>query len=430
MPSRSICLAAGLGLLATSTALGQPSESEPVAVRTVAVVAESVRRTTTQPATLHAYHQAEIAARVGGYVKEILVDIGDEVAAGATLATIDAPELTQQLAVAQAMAASANAHVVRCKAEVRLAKARLDDAQSGVAEAESRIAASEAASQTAEAELGRTRQMVEQRSVQQRLLDEAQGRRDEAVANVEAARAVVSKARSRVGVAKAGVASAEADQKAAEAAVEVALARCKEAEVQLGFCRIRAPFDGVVTRRDIDPGDLAQAGRGAGDAPLFVMTQIDRVRVRTSVPEADAALVEVGDNALIQLATPGMAPVAGKVSRMSRALDPSTRTMQVEIEVANEERTLLPGMYGEATIVLHENPDALTLPASAVRFSEAGESYVYALDSDDKVTVVPIQIGADSGTRLEIVSPLVAGQRVVDAHLRRLTEGERVRVVD
>ena len=203
-----------------------------------------------------------------------------------------------------------------------------------------------------------------------------------------------------------------------------------EAGVMVEYCRLVAPFDGVITRRGVDPGDLVRhAGGEQAAGPLFVVTRTDRVRIRTTVPEAEAPLVDVGDPVTVALSSRALPPVKATVTRTSGNLDPSTRTMTVEIETENRRGKLLPGMYGEATILLHESADAVTLPASAVRFSETGGSFVYVVDRG-KVAVVDVELGSDSGQRLEILSPLTAGQKVIDAHLRRFRDGDVVKLLD
>lgn len=415
---------------AAESSAAEPLAAEPVAVTVVAVQQETIRRTTTQPATVHAYFTAEIDARVSGYAKAVKADIGDRVARGDVLVEIDVPELEMKTAVARASVDSAAAKARRADAQVILAEANRADAEASVGEAAARIAAARAELTAAEAEYARTKQMVETGSLQERLLDESTQRRDAARANVEAAEAVVVKARSRVDVAAAAVEAARAEAAAAAATTRVAHARLDEARVMLGFARVAAPFDGVVTHRSVDPGDLVRAATDAPHAPLFVVKQIDRTRIRTSVPELDAPLVDVGDEVVVKLSSAALAPVRGKVTRTGGSLDPSTRTMTVEVEADNAGGKLLPGMYGEATIVLHENAGARTLPASAVRFSETGDSFVYAVDESGAVEVVPVVLGYDDGTRIEVLSPLAAGRRVVDAHLKRFRDGDRVRVLE
>jgi HlyD family secretion protein len=406
-----------------------PHEAVPVK----AAVAESttLRHTTRQPATVHAYHSADMYARVTGYVKETPVDIGDRVKAGQPLAVVDVPEMDKQLLVAQAHIARAEAEKKQAEANARLAAANLENAEAGVAEAEALQTAAKAQAAASQAELERTESMVSRQAVQQKLLDEARQRSDAAAAEVEGAAAGVTMAQSRVAVAEASQGAAEAQVVAADAAIRVAKAERDELQAMLDYATLRAPFDGIVTNRGIDPGDLVRAGEESRKGgPLFVVTQTDKVRIRAALPEADAPLVDIGDAATVELAARGLPKVTGKVVRTSGSLDPNTRTLTVEIEAANRDGKLLPGMYGEATITLVEKPDAVTLPATAVRFDGVGKSYVYAIDDDLSVRLIDVEVGYDNGTTLEILANVPAGQRVIDAHLQRFQNGDKVRIVD
>lgn len=408
------------------------AETESVAVKAVVAEQTTLRRTTTQPATVHALYTANIYAKVSGYIRETAVDIGDKVKRGDVLAVIDVPELESQLAVSDARVLRYKAQQTRATAGLALAQANLQDAKAGIAEVESQIAAAEARLVAADSEHRRTEKMVSQQVVQEKLLDESLERREAAKADVEAARAALTKFEARVEVAKASVAAAEAEVQAADAETDVAKAEREETQVMLEYATLRAPFDGVVTHRGVDPGDLVRAAGGTGSSsePHFTVAHVDKVRVRTIVPEADATFVDVGDAVSIHLASAGLPAVEGYVTRTSGSLDPSTRTMTVEIELDNPKGRLLPGMYGEATITLVEKPDAVVLPASAVRFSETGESFVYVIGEGDTVKVVDVSLGYDDGERIEIASSLSAGQRVIDAHLKRFKNGDRIRVVN
>jgi len=153
-------------------------------------------------------------------------------------------------------------------------------------------------------------------------------------------------------------------------------------------------------------------------------------RVHIPIPEADAALVSEGDT--VTLSFPSFSaeePITHPVTRLSRELDPSTRTMLVEVEVDNVTGKLLPGMFGQATISLSNKIAANMLPARAVRFDESGEAYVYVVGENDKVSVVNVTTGIDDGHSIQILTGLQSGQQVVDAHLKRFTDEQKVTVL-
>ncbi|MCP4510030.1 MAG: efflux RND transporter periplasmic adaptor subunit, partial [Fuerstiella sp.] len=181
------------------------------------------------------------------------------------------------------------------------------------------------------------------------------------------------------------------------------------------YATLTAPFNGLVTKRNVSPGDLVSE-RSSG-APLFVVSQIDKVRIHISVPENDAAYVDRGDSiSLVFPSFPAEEAMTVTVTRSTGSLDPGTRTMLVEAEVANTDGRLLPGMFGQASITLSTKVASNMLPARAVRFDESGNAYVYVVSGED-VSVVPVTTGIDDGKTIEIVAGLEPGQTVIDAHL-------------
>lgn len=409
----------------------EPAPSRPVPVRTVAVMQQDVKQTSTQPATVEPYYTAEIRARISGYVHEIKADIGDFVEAGAPLAVIEVPELEKQKETLQARLVRLKAEEKRATAGVSLAEANVTAAEALVEEAKSKLQSSDALLAAAEAEFKRVNDLVERRTLENRLLDEARKKRDAELANKQSVQSSVHSADANVLVAEAQKESAEADLAAAQAETSIAQKQLEELDVRLGFAELKAPFPGVVTARSVDPGDLVQEGTAGGHhgQPLFVVSQIDKVRVQTLIPEADAAFVNTGDSMTLTFPSFSGEQLTAKVSRLAQSLDMSTRTMLVEAEFENKDRKLLPGMFGQATVALATKTASNVLPARAIRFDENGKAYVYVVGTDDKVTVVDVSTGIDDGISIEILQGLESGQRVVDAHLQRLTTGQVVTVL-
>jgi RND family efflux transporter MFP subunit len=201
--------------------------------------------------------------------------------------------------------------------------------------------------------------------------------------------------------AKAGLLKAQADQAAAEAQVGVAKADRDYARTMLGYARLPAPFDGVVTRRNVNEGDFVQpAGTGPKGQPLYVVQQIDPVRVFVNVPGAEAQWLEDGDPVSFRLQGAGGEPFTGKVTRTARSLDPQARTLRTEVDVPNPKGKLLPGMYVQATITVR-HPDVWTLPASAV-LTEGEETFCYRVEGG-KAVRTPLQVGLRGGGLVEVV---------------------------
>ena len=224
---------------------------------------------------------------------------------------------------------------------------------------------------------------------------------------------------------------AQADLDVAKAITDVARRELDELDELIKYAQLTAPFDGVVTQRYVDPGDLVrdtQIGFSKDEPPLFVITKLDKVRVRVHVPERDAPLATVGDVAKIWLqALPGEV-FESEISRMAGVLDEQTRTMLIEIDLPNPDGRLRPGMFGQASITLAPPGDTLTLPANAVHYDEQGNSYVYVVSTSNQVVIAEVQTGLDNGEHIEIIAGLNGNERIVGPLLRRLKPGQTVNV--
>jgi HlyD family secretion protein len=420
------------GCASDATATPKREQAKAIPVKTVSVTETAVERTTTQPATVHPYYRAEIRAKVSGYVREIKADIGDYVEADAVLAVIDVPEMGKQRQVTEARIARYESEESRAEAGVQLAQANVRSAKAKLEQSKSELSRAEASLAAMEAEFDRTQDLVQRQSLERRMLDEARKKRDSELANKQAMESAIHSAEADVAVAEARLTSAKADLRAAQAETSIARKELEEFDVLIAYATLKAPFAGIVTERSVDPGNLVREGSEVGRGePLFVVSQIDMVRVQTPVPEADAAHVSRGDAVTLSFPSfPAEEHMIGAVTRVSGNLDPSTRTMLVEAEMANPDRKLIPGMFGQASISLSSKVAANMLPARAIRFDESGQAFVYAVDGNNIVSVVPVTTGLDNGHSIEVRSGVEPGQRVVDAHLKRLTDGQQVAPLD
>lgn len=401
------------------------------AVKTVAVTQTEIRPSTVQPASVHAFYEAQIHANASGFVGTIGFDIGDPVRRGDVLATIEVPEMLKRSEVIRARINRLKAEENRAAAGVDLARAQVTAAEAKLAETKSQKATADASLAAAEAEFKRTEDLVSRGSLQDRMLDEVRERRDSRRAAREAVTSLIKSAEANVVVAQAQASAAIADKQAAEADTEISRRELEELQVMIDYASVKAPFDGVVTLRNVDPGDLVGAeGDVATRRPMFVVSQLDKVRVQIPVPETDAARIRSGDQVTLTFPSYRDEPsiVAG-VTRTSESLDPSTRTMLVEVELDNADRKLLPGMFGQAKIESAQNVAANLLPARAIRFDAEGKAYVYLVQADQSVAVTPVETGIDDGSSIQITGGIGSDAVVIDAHLKRFTDGEKVAVV-
>lgn len=404
-----------------------PEKAADVRVKTVSAITTDVDKKTFQPATVLAYYETEIRCKVSGFVAELNVDMGDFVKKGDPLAVLDIPELRKKRLTLEAQIELLVAQEEGAASGVDLAEASVQSAKAQLEQAKSELGSVQASLAAAEAEFDRTSDLVQRGSLQNRILDEVRKKRDSATAGLGAIKSAVVSAEAEVAVAVASKAAAAAKLRSAEAETKVGRGELDELLVLIEYAILKAPFDGVITERNVNLGDLVDGQLNAGSDPLFVLSQIDKVRIHIPVPEMDAPFVQRGDSVNIRFPSFASEPaLAASVSRIAESLDPKTRTMIVEAEVENTDGKWLPGMFGEASIDLETKVAVNMLPSRAVRFDESGQAYVYLVSEDNTVQVTTVTTGLDTGNEIEILTGMVAGQRVIDGHLKRFTDGQRV----
>ncbi len=180
-----------------------------------------------------------------------------------------------------------------------------------------------------------------------------------------------------------------------------------EARVNVEYGQIKAPYNGVITQRNVSPGDYLEPGGGTNGRPLFVLEQIDPVRVFVGVPELASYFVHDQDTALIRFqAIPGVTR-EGKVVRSGFSLNPSTRTLQAEIDLPNSDNHLHPGWYVTVTIAI-DRKQVWALPSNAINF-QGGQDYFVYLQIDGKPVRTPVIVGPSDDTHTEVIKKYVPG---------------------
>jgi RND family efflux transporter MFP subunit len=215
--------------------------------------------------------------------------------------------------------------------------------------------------------------------------------------------------------------SADAQARANLAAADANVERLRQTE---SFKRIVAPFAGVITRRNVDVGDLIDAG-GAGRA-LFLLAQTDPLRVYVSVPQAYAQLVKPGQEVIVTQAELAGQTFNGKVARTAASIDAATRTMQVEISLPNREGALLPGAYVTVALPLQASR-TLVIPTNALMFRGDG-TRVAVVDAAGTVNLRPVKIGRNFGNTVELLEGAAASDRLVLNPPDSLAEGDKIAV--
>ncbi|MBV9181043.1 MAG: efflux RND transporter periplasmic adaptor subunit [Acidobacteria bacterium] len=229
------------------------------------------------------------------------------------------------------------------------------------------------------------------------------------------------------------VAQQETDERSSgyaqsQAALASATANVRRLEQLEAFKHVYAPFSGVLTRRNTDIGALINAGNGGSNQALFVLAQIDPIRVYVEVPEIYASTIHPGLAASLELpAFPGQR-FSGKVARTADAIDPETRTLRTEIDVPNHDGRLFPGAYAQAHFGVNVSGARLSVPVNALLFRAEGPRAA-VVDSNGKVHLTPVVIGRDYGTEVEILEGLDPSENLVLNPSDSLEDGQSVHVV-
>ncbi len=321
------------------------------------------------PGTTEPLLTTGIYARTDGYLKVRYVDIGDHVKAGQLLAEIASPEVDQQLSQAWATLGQGQANVVRLQADLELAQTTLKRFVTiGVGAV--------------------TQQEIDERAATQKTAQKA-------------------------------VDAAEATVRANQADVE----RLRELQ---GFERVYAPFSGIITARNVDPGSLITAGSTQVTTQLFSLAQVDTLRIFIFVPQAYAFDVRVGQSAEVTLREQPTRAFQGMVTRTAGAIDPASGTLLTEVQVPNPDGALLSGSYVTVHFKLQRSAPPLLVPGTALLIDAQGIR-VAVIGPDATLHYKPVEIGRDYGDRVEILTGLEPSDVIATAVPSGLADGAKVR---
>ncbi|UPJ74110.1 efflux RND transporter periplasmic adaptor subunit [Bradyrhizobium sp. 187] len=315
----------------------------------------SSHQTLTLPGNIQPFNRAAIFARVNGYVKSWDHDIGSPVKAGQVLATIDAPDLDQQLGQAKATLASVKAN-------------------------------HQIASLTAK----RNNILLQKQIVAQQLVDQT-----------------------------------DADAKAKEAVVDANEANVRQLEAMQSFKTLAAPFDGVVTARNVELGMLINSG-GSGQ-PLFEVSDLHRVRIYVQVPQSFTAGLTVGMKATFEMPQYPGARFEATLSHVSKSINQNSHSMQVELQADNAAGKFFGGSYCNVHFEIPTDANLVKVPSTALITGNQG-TQIATLDSNDKVVLRSVQLGRDLGDSVEVVAGLSSADRIINNPPETLAAGDAVRV--
>jgi RND family efflux transporter MFP subunit len=348
---------------------------------------ERLSRTMSLAGEFRANRQVDLHAKVAGYLKTIAVDVGDRVREGAVVATLEVPEMDADLAQAAAQRSRAEAELLRGRAELQRSEASLTLERVSY----DRLAAA------AKAEKG---------LIAEQEIDAAMARRTASEAQVASAKAAITIAERQIEAAKAGE---------------------QRTHMLKDYTRISAPFAGVITRRYADPGAMIQAGTASQSQamPVVRLAEIAKMRFVAVAPESAVPLIRTGHPVEVRAAALNRSFPAA-VSRVNGNIQFSSRTMEVEIDVANSAGLLLPGMQGEAVLTLAQSQDAITVPVQAV-INAGGNRYVWFVNGNEEVEERQIRTGIESAASFEVLEGLRGDEQLVVSNRGLLKPGLKVR---
>jgi RND family efflux transporter MFP subunit len=370
----ALLLAGGLGLGAwhhheANQQVAETAEQERdfvPKVRVAAVRASGDKTMITLPATTTAFEAANILARTSGYIEKRYVDIGDHVKAGALLADITAPELDHQVTQAQAT--------------LDQNKAALQQTQ--------------ASRELAEVTNGRDSNLVKQG-----WLTKQQGDND---------RLTLASQQAAVGVAESNIAAQEA--------------QIRILQQEKAYQKVVAPFDGVITQRNIDNGSLVTSG----STLMYTLMHSDVIRIQIFVPQDEAFGLGPGVEATVRVPEIPGRTFPGKVTRIASALQPGSRTLLTEVDVPNPDGALSPGIYCTVELAIPQKTPSMTVSGDAVIFNQNGMQV--AVVEDGKIHMQKITVARDFGKEVEVREGVKPGDQVVLNPTVNLADGDKVSV--
>jgi RND family efflux transporter MFP subunit len=337
-------------------------------------------------AELEPYYEVDVMAKEAGYIRHMLVDIGDHVKAGQLICVLEIPELQDDLQ--------------RAEADVQTAGAE----QSAVEQDQKRAVAAETI-----AHLSFTR-----------ILDVS--KKEPGLVPLQE----VDVAHSRDLEAEAQVASAEQDVQASLSRLQAAKAVLEHENALFGYTRIVSPLNGVITQRYASDGAMIQAGTSSNTQamPVVHVAEDDTLRLMFPVPETYVGTIHDGEE--VRLTIPALGrTIPGKVTRFSDRVQASTRTMTAEVDLRNTKLDLIPGMYAQVQLGLADAPNAIAVPVGALD-STGSVNKIYTVDAAGAIHIRTVTIGIQSPQFAQVMSGIQPGETVILGSHSGLQEGERV----
>jgi RND family efflux transporter MFP subunit len=429
-----------------ATAQGEPRKGTDAAtVATVNPKLETIRRLIEQPGYVSSYEETPIYTRLAGYLENVRVDIGDKLKKGESLCKIWVPEVKEDVAVKGSKIEQAKADIVQAKAILEVAKANVNTWRSKVEEARRGVDRAISDLDRWEKEYAINLNNLKSKIGDKQTVDEALNQWNGAQAKLKEATANRDAAMSSLKESEATRDRALANVEESEAKLGVCEREYKEELAWYGYHDIRAPYDGIVTDRNVHTWHFVQPSNSGttskGAAPLFMFMRTDQMRIIIQVPEYDAPLVKVGADAIVKIQALRKREVNAQVTRSSWMLNPESRTLRVEIDVKNPldnpQEELKSGMYVNVRIKA-DLPNVMTLPLDAIQ-TEGSDNFIFVVENG-KAKRVSVKLGAANDRLVQLLSkaggtnandetewsPFTGKETVIVSHLENMKDGQSV----
>jgi HlyD family secretion protein len=353
-------------------------------------------RSVTQPAYIRGFFQAEIMARVAGPVKFIEKNIGDRVKKGEVVVELDVPDLIAEVAQKEALVKQATSEANLAEALVKVMGAAKKAAKELIDEKRSDVDRTAAFKKFKDSELKRFKILVERKGATEDLIDEHVKDAEAASASWKSAQFAVNTAAASFEEFDAKLEAAIVDTEVKKARVEVAKADLAHAQAMLDFAKIRAPFDGMIVARKVDPGDFVQNASTGHPMPVLSLDRIDFITAVMWVPEKDAPYVTKDTEAVLRMDALGDREIKAKVTRLANCLDAEKgRDMRIEVDIKNKDLAMKPGMYGSMKLILQKFDNTYLIPSGAI-FERNGKTYILEV-KDEVANLVPVHVQLEDG---------------------------------
>jgi cobalt-zinc-cadmium efflux system membrane fusion protein len=361
------------------------------------------------PGKIEALQSANIVAKVPGKVASVQVDLGSKVTSGQVLLTLENKDLADRVQQAQAMVAQAKAGVEQAQAARKLAQAALQAAESGLVTAQANF-------EVVEANYQRGQELLAAQAI-----PEAVFQADYELRYKQAKEQVEKALPAQIKTAQAQIAQAEAGLKNAQAGLSATQASLSLAQTAYEDSFIRAPFSGVVTARNINPGEMASLA-----VPLISLVNLNKVVVKINVGEELINKLVIGKKVPVKIKAVSAKPFSGMVVNIAASADPQVKTYPVKLHLDNPAHLIKPGMFAEVNLGL-EQLKKLLLPVEAVVKDQQDRDMVWVVENG-MVKSRLIKTGDSDAKQVVIQSGLAENEEVVIAGAESLKEGQKVMV--